>query len=160
MTLERNASTSYNSIVHWPYLRLGEIYLNYAEALNEINGGPNAEAYEYANKLRERVQVGELQPGMTQEEFREAILKERATEFAFEEVRWFDLVRWRRDDIFQSVNHGVNTYLEDDETFTYEVFELPQIYWQNNWDPKWYLCAFPPNEINKGYGLVQNPGWD
>ncbi len=158
--LERNAATSYQSVVHWPYLRLGEIYLNYAEALNEINGGPTAEAYEYANKLRQRVDIGDLQPGMTQEEFREAVLKERATEFAFEEVRWFDLIRWRKEDVFQSINHGVNTYLEDDGSFTYETFELPEIYWQNNWDSKWYLSAFPPNEINKDYGLVQNPGWE
>ena len=158
--LERNAATSFQSVVHWPYLRLGEIYLNYAEALNEINGGPTAEAYEYANKLRQRVGVGDLQPGMTQDEFREAVLKERATEFAFEEVRWFDLIRWRKEDIFQTVNHGVNTYLEEDGSFTYETFELPGIYWQENWDPKWYLSAFPPNEINKNYGLVQNPGWE
>lgn len=159
--LERNTSTSFQSVIHWPYLRLGEIYLNYAEALNEMNGGPNAEAYEYANKLRQRVQIADLQPGMSQEEFREAILKERATEFAFEEVRWFDLIRWRKDDAFQTIKHGVNTYRNAaDGTFTYEVFELPSRYWQNNWDPKWYLSAFPPNEINKGYGLVQNPGWD
>lgn len=158
--LERNAATSYQSIVHWPYLRLGEIYLNYAEALNEINGGPDAQAYEYANKLRQRVDIGDFQEGMTQEEFREAILKERATEFAYEEVRWFDLIRWRKEDVFKNINHGVNTYLEDDGSFTYETFELPEIYWQNNWDSKWYLSAFPPNEINKDYGLVQNPGWE
>ena len=31
--------------------------------------------------------------------------------------------------------------------------------WTNNFDPKWYLSAFPSDEVNKGYGLVQNPGW-
>ena len=32
-------------------------------------------------------------------------------------------------------------------------------YWKKNWSPKWWLSAFPANEVNKGYGLVQNPGW-
>ena len=32
-------------------------------------------------------------------------------------------------------------------------------YWATHWDTKWYLSAFPTDEINKGYVLVQNPGW-
>lgn len=158
--LDGDAATSLSSIVHWPYLRLGEIYLSYAEALNEINGGPTSAAYEAANRLRRRVQMPDLRPGMNQEEFREAILKERATEFAYEEVRWFDLIRWRKEDVFQQPLHGVNTFRNPDGSFTYEVFELPARYWRNNWDPKWFLSAFPPDEVNKGYGLVQNPGWE
>ena len=35
----------------------------------------------------------------------------------------------------------------------------PDRAWTNNFDPKWYLSAFPSDEINKGYGLIQNPGW-
>ena len=31
--------------------------------------------------------------------------------------------------------------------------------WQDKFSPKWFLSAFPSDEINKGYGLVQNPGW-
>jgi starch-binding outer membrane protein, SusD/RagB family len=159
--MERNAATAFNSIVQWPYLRLGEIYLNYAEALNEINGGPTPAAYEAANKLRRRVQMPDLRQGMSQEEFREAILKERATEFAYEEIRWFDLIRWKKEDVFQQKLHGVNTFRNaSDGSFSYEVFELFSRYWQDNWDSKWFLSAFPPDEINKGYGLVQNPGWE
>jgi starch-binding outer membrane protein, SusD/RagB family len=102
----------------------------------------------------------DLRPGMNQQEFREAILKERATEFAYEEIRWFDLIRWRKEDVFQQRLHGVNTFRNPDGSFTYEVFELFSRYWQDTWDPKWFLSAFPPDEINKGYGLVQNPGWE
>lgn len=46
--------------------------------------------------------------------------------------------------------------------FDYERFELTQpvrLAWTNGFDPKWYLFPFPQTEINKGYGLVQNPGW-
>ncbi|MEB3374934.1 RagB/SusD family nutrient uptake outer membrane protein [Bacteroides sp. CR5/BHMF/2] len=32
-------------------------------------------------------------------------------------------------------------------------------YWSSNWDTKWYLQPIPQNEINKAYGMTQNPGW-
>ena len=43
-------------------------------------------------------------------------------------------------------------------------FEQPKVesvsrFWQKNFSPKWYMSAFPSDEINKGYGLLQNPGW-
>jgi hypothetical protein len=159
--LEQDNGTAYGSVVHWPYLRLGEIYLSYAEALNEINGGPTDEAYSYANLVRQRVNLSDLPAGMSQEEFREALLRERTCEFGFEEVRWFDLVRWKMEDTFKKTLHGTNTYQEADSTFTYEMFEItPARYWKENWSPKWYLSAFPPDEVYKGYGLVQNPGWE
>lgn len=158
--LENDNATSYNSVVHWPYLRLGEIYLSYAEALNEMNGGPTAEAYQYVNRVRQRVDLSDLPADLSQEEFREAVLRERACEFGFEEVRWFDIIRWKRADLFAMTLHGTNTYDNGDGTYTYELFELPSRYWRENWSPKWYLSAFPPDEVYKGYGLIQNPGWE
>jgi len=158
--LERNNASAIGSVVHWPYLRLAEIYLSYAEAANEVNGGPTAEAYAAVDRVRSRAGLNDLEAGLSQEEFREAVLQERALEFGYEEVRWFDIIRWKREDLFTQNLHGVNTTDNGDGTFTYEVFELPPRYWQGNWSPKWYLSAFPPDEINKNYGLVQNPGWE
>lgn len=158
--LERNNASSIGSVVHWPYLRLAEIYLSYAEAANEVNGGPTAEAYAAVNRVRSRAGLNDLPAGLSQQEFREAVLQERALEFGYEEVRWFDIIRWKREDLFTQTLHGVNTTDNGDGTFTYEVFELPPRYWQDEWSPKWYLSAFPPDEINKNYGLVQNPGWE
>ena len=45
--------------------------------------------------------------------------------------------------------------------FRYESFVLsnPTRAWWSNFSPKWYLAAFPASEVNKGYGLTQNPGW-
>lgn len=158
--LERNNATSVGSVVHWPYLRLAEIFLSYAEAANEVNGGPTPEAYAAVNRVRNRAGLNDLPTGLSQEAFREAVLQERALEFGYEEVRWFDIIRWKREDLFTQTLHGVNTTDNGDGTFTYEVFELPPRYWQDEWSPKWYLSAFPPDEINKNYGLVQNPGWE
>ena len=49
--------------------------------------------------------------------------------------------------------------------YSYKKFILFKRAWQdsadgtNNFDPKWYLAAFPIAEIYKDYGLTQNPGW-
>jgi hypothetical protein len=158
--LERNNATSIGSIIHWPYLRLAEIYLSAAEALNEVNGGPTAEAYRYANAVRERVGLPGLQENLSLEDFREAVIEERAKEFGFEEVRWYDLARWKRADIFQKILHGEDLYKNADGTYIRQRKELPLREWRVNWTPKWYLSAFPPDELYKEYGLTQNPGWE
>lgn len=46
-----------NRPIQWPFLRLAEIYLSYAEALNEYNGSPNAQAYDAVDKVRARVNL-------------------------------------------------------------------------------------------------------
>lgn len=150
-------------LMQWPILRIAEIYLSYAEALNEANHGPNPTAYEYVNKVRRRVGLGDLKTGMNQTEFREAVLRERACEFGFEEVRFFDLIRWKREADFTKHLHGINIYRH--KTTKEYLFEFPQLKeraWQKSggFSAKWYLSAFPPSEVNKGYGLVQNPGWE
>lgn len=44
-------------------------------------------------------------------------------------------------------------------SFTFAPYELTLRYWANNWDSKWYMAPIPQKEINKGYGMTQNPGW-
>lgn len=160
--LDFDNATSVGAIVQWPYLRLPEIYLSYAEADNEFNGGPSAEGYRCVNIVRNRVGLGNLPAGLTKEQFREAVLKERATEFGWEELRWYDIIRWKRDDIFKLPLHGMNIQRlgTGPYTYTYTPFDCPQRYWAKTFSPKWYLSAFPLAEIQKGYGLIQNPGWE
>jgi len=161
--LDHNTATSLGSITHWPYLRLPEIYLSYAEAINEYNNGPDDEAYRCVNIVRKRVGLDDLPAGLTKEEFREKILTERACEFGWEEVRWFDLIRWKKEADFKKRLYGMNIYRSTTTPYkyTYERFLLsPRRYWADNWSAKWYLSAFASNELNKGYGLIQNPGWE
>jgi hypothetical protein len=157
--LDRDAATSIQSITHWPYLRLAEIYLSYAEALNEYNGGPTTEAYEAVNIVRARVGLAELQPGLDKEAFTKAVLNERACEFGFEEIRWFDLIRWKMASEFTKKLYGLDVEKNTNGTLRYTVTDMPRRFWADQWDAKWYLSAFPPTEVNKGYGLIQNPGW-
>lgn len=150
-----------NRVIHWPYLRLAEVYLSYAEALNEV--GRTNDAYDYVNKVRARVGLGALKSGLTKEQFREAVLRERACEFGYEEVRFFDLIRWKREADFTKRLHGINIYRHKTTgEYKFEFPALQQRAWQKagGFSAKWYLSAFPPKEVNKGYGLVQNPGWE
>ena len=79
---------------HWPFMRFAEVLLNCAEAYNEADGGPSDKAYAWVNAVRARVGLPGLPEGLSQEEFRKALILERELEFGFEEVRWFDMVRW------------------------------------------------------------------
>ena len=148
--------------LQWPYLRMAELYLGYAETLAMT--GDMGSAYEYVDAVRDRVGVGPMTRGHTQEEFIDALLNERVCELAYEQVRWFDMIRWKRDDIFTRPLHRVQLFVLDPTedplvSFEYRLEELPSRYWQRTWDRRWFLSAFPSVEINKNYGLIQNPGW-
>ena len=99
---------------------------------------------------------------MNHDEFLEAVLKERALELGFEEVRWFDLVRRGRENDFRKQLYGLRSRGNDQHnptSFTFEKVELNDRFWVDNWDTKWYLAPIPQEEINKKYGMTQNPGW-
>lgn len=148
--------------VHWSYLRLAEVMLDYAEVLNETAGGPDSQAYKMVNDVRARVGLKPLAQGLDKAAFREAVLREKALELGFEEVRWFDLVRHNRQEDFTKTLYGLRSKgndLNNPTSFTFEKVTLPQRYWQNKWDTKWYLAPIPQDEINKKYGMTQNPGW-
>ena len=148
---------------HWCMMRFAEVLLNCAEAYNEADGGPSDKAYTWANAVRERVGLPPLAEGMSKEEFRNALILERELEFGFEEVRWFDMVRWGLKDAFSTplkklIPHGNKQNNADD--FTYTTGDAyPSRKWYTDFDTKWYLTPIPSIEINKGYGMTQNPGW-
>ena len=179
-----------NRYTHWPYVRIPEVYLSYAEALNELNNGPTEEAFEYANKVRQRVQVGPIenfigkpQGQITKEEFLDALLNERAIELGCEGRRWFDMVRYKMKEAFKAPIKAVNVTLKDtaeninnfsaffqneievdehDVYFNYDFkeIEIGTFHWADNFSPKYYLEPMPFKEIQKNYGLIQNPGWE
>ncbi|EKC56197.1 RagB/SusD domain protein, partial [human gut metagenome] len=75
---------------NWPVYRYAEVLLFIAEALNEQ--GKTEEALVYLNRVRSRALLP-VSSASTQSDVREAIIKERRVELAFENKRWLDLVR-------------------------------------------------------------------
>jgi len=87
-------NTTANSDLNWPVLRYADVLLIHAEADNEVNG-PSAKAYDAVNATRKRAQLPEL-AGLTKDQLREEIWKERWYELCFENITWFDMVRLRK----------------------------------------------------------------
>lgn len=84
--------------INYPYMRYADVLLMYAEALNELNDGPTAEAKAALETVRERAFRSNPEkvtdyPQSNKEEFLKAVLDERKFEFAGENMRWRDLVR-------------------------------------------------------------------
>lgn len=150
-----------------PIVRLGDLYLLYAEALNEIKNAPDAEVYEWVDKIRERAGLKGVVESwaqhsnvpnkpQTKEGMREIIKRERLIELAFEGQRFFDLRRWKDAETYlnepiqgwdytgQNVRdyYVVRTYF-DDRNYTY----------------KDYLWPIRLSSLIRNSNLVQNPGW-
>jgi hypothetical protein len=75
------------------YLRYADVLLMYAEALNEISNGPDNDAYDAINQVRNRAGLEDLTAGLSYQDFKDAVLQERQWEFVMEGQRWYDLVR-------------------------------------------------------------------
>jgi hypothetical protein len=122
-------------------MRYSEILLIYAEALNEANNGPTQEAYNAINRIRARARHGDngVLPdlsGLSQEEFRVAVMKEKRCETVNEGQRWFDLAR--TGNLIEYVKRAKGDKANPTE-FNY-VFPIPQ------------------REMDLNDKLVQNPG--
>lgn len=83
--------------INWPMLRYADVLLMYAEALNEYNNGPTADAINVLKMVRERGYEDDSKIGTipsTYADFRNAIINERKLELGFESFRRTDLIRW------------------------------------------------------------------
>lgn len=139
----------------WPIFRLAEIYLNYAEALNEYDPS-NPDIAEYINTVRARADQPDLPEGLSQEQMREKIRQERRVELAFEEHRAWDVRRWKVASATLGANlRAVNITKNDDGTYTYAPYNLEQ----RNFQPKMYWYPIPQSELLKMRGWQQNPDW-
>ncbi len=149
--------------------RLGEAYLNYAEALNEVNpNDPNI--LKYLNMIRERAGVPRYGAGTnavpapaSQQAMREAIRRERRVELNNEGIRYRDIRRWKIGE--QTLNgnfYGMNfsgTEKDDNESNPKAFFKR-SVYQKRVFTAKNYWFPIPQSEIDKNPNLRQNPLWD
>ncbi len=79
--------------VNIPIIRYTDVKLMYAEVLNELNG-VNDTSIAILKEVRNRAGLSTPTTFNTKEDFLKALIKERQVEFAFEGLRWSDLLRW------------------------------------------------------------------
>jgi hypothetical protein len=140
---------------NWPVIRYADVLLMLAEAINEVSG-PTGEAYGHLNAIRRRAGLSDLS-GLGQAAFREAVLKERRIELAFENHRWLDLKRTMttpqlvsflnayglRERANPTTSRGGIPFSNDD--FVFEAYQV--------------LFPIPEVQMRINSSMRQNPGY-
>lgn len=146
--------------------RLGEAYLNYAEALNESDPG-NGDILVYLNKIRERAGIRQYTTGATddnfihvdlndQAEMRKLIRAERRVELSCEGIRYDDLRRWKEaENVLNGDFYGMNFSGKDESSFYVRTPYLKRVY-----KKAYYWFPIHQSEIDKNDKLVQSPYWN
>ena len=156
----------------FPIFRYAEILLNYAEALNELDGSYSEygitvtgrdedEILDAFNQVRYRAGLPGLATLPDRGTMRDLIKSERRIEFVCEGHRYHDLRRW--GDAYDAYNRpvlGMNIKAKTTqrEAF-YTITALNDDKARRYFDYKNYFCPIPKVALNKNDKLVQNPGW-
>jgi hypothetical protein len=158
----------------FPYMRVAELYLYYAEALNESvaeGSAPPADVYTYMNRIRTRAGLPTVEATWTQDAcirrnlhttntgMREIIRKERTVELCFEGKRGEDARRWRiAHTEFSKPIRGWNGPYQSTSEGYYRVTEYGTMF-RPVYTMKDYLWPIKSSNIDVNNNLVQNPGW-
>jgi len=140
--------------------RLGEIYLNYAEALNEFQPG-SSEALTYLNAIRERASIPRYGSGPNalpipagQAAMRAKIRAERRIELAYEGHRFFDIRRWKIAPQVMGTMHGMDISKDGNDFYKRVATATPHLFRQS-----YYWWPITQYEMDRNRLLVQNPWW-
>ncbi|MDR1601139.1 MAG: RagB/SusD family nutrient uptake outer membrane protein [Tannerella sp.] len=131
--------------LNYPLMRYADVLLQYAEAQNEADVAPSAAAYSCLNSVRSRAELPEL-TGLTQDEFRKAVWRERWHELAFENKVWFDMARTRR--VLNLTTGEFNNYVGHSFTYGGTLGERE------------LLFPIPTSEMKNNRKLTQNSGYN
>ncbi|MFV0566234.1 MAG: RagB/SusD family nutrient uptake outer membrane protein [Flavobacteriaceae bacterium] len=149
----------------WPLVRLAELYLNYAEALNEAYGtARHVEVIQYLDLVRERSKIpGVLaswalvgKTAFTKDEMRAIIQQERNIELCYEGHRVWDVRRWKQGDTYFNTNAEGLSIQESAAADFYTITDAEVRVFES---PRDYLFPIRINELEKNTNLVQNPNW-
>lgn len=155
--LDPKIQASQGHTTSWKKIRLAELYLNYAEAENELNG-PVPAVYSAVNMVRNRVNMPDLPTGLSKEKMRERIRNERRVELAFEEHRFWDVRRWKILHQTDKLITGMEIRKDQANQFTYSRFVVSR---REAWDTRYLLFPIPISDASSILDLSknQNPGW-
>lgn len=132
--------------------RLADLKLMKAEALSQMDR--YAEAEQLVNDIRIRARMEPISISDSRIDFEDAIMDERAVEFAFEGKRYFDLMRLGRRNNFERKNDFIEVIIQQAPS-TQKLVLASKLS-----NPLgWYLPIYE-NELEKNENLVQNPYYD
>jgi SusD family. len=148
----------------FPIIRLSDLYLMYAEALNETLSAPTDEVFKYIDTIRVRAGIEPVRDAWskyskypnkptTKEGMREIIHTERLNELAGEGKRFWDLRRWKEELPMEVM--GWNVKGETAETF----YRVSVLFERTKFSYRDFLWPIKIEAIQKNPNLVQNPGW-
>jgi hypothetical protein len=160
---------NYNEIQYsFPLIRLADLYLLYAEVLNEIKSVPDDEVYYWVDLVRARAGLKGVVESwanysnnptkpLSQIGMREIIHQERNNEFMGEFQRFWDVRRWKKatEEYNLCPMQGWNFYGTTAESYT-NIFTM---YNGRQYAMKDYLWPLSNSAILVNPDLVQNPGW-
>ncbi|MCD2423677.1 RagB/SusD family nutrient uptake outer membrane protein [Niabella pedocola] len=135
--------------------RLGEIYLNYAEAANEA-AGPTSDVYDAVNAVRARAKMPQLPAGLNKEAMRERIRRERRVEMSFEEQRIWDVRRWKILGQTDKLTTGIEWTKTGEGQFTGKRVVAGR---RKSWADNYLIIPIPTSELTLMPLWEQNPGW-
>lgn len=143
--------------------RLGEIYLNAAEAAIELSLEEPARDYIEPIRTRAGLQQNLRLQAQSGINLRDRIRHERKLELAFEDQRYWDVRRWRIATEALSIQvQGVKTKRLIDgfgnDTFTYETFDAEPL--KMNFHERHYYFPIGQDRINNNNKLIENPLYD
>jgi hypothetical protein len=174
---------AFNGTTPWIEIRYAEVLMNLAEAANAL--GKTQEAYDEIIALRARAGIDPgagglygLEPGMGTAQMQDAIMLERRIEFAYENLRYWDL---RRNMLFETELNGkrrtglkitlkvptaqwltvrdtVNLDVSYPTYFSHQVINL-DTQQSINWKSNYYFYAIPPSQLQLNSNLKQTVGW-
>lgn len=150
----------------WPVMRLADLYLLYAEALNE-SGGTYDQACNWVNLVRVRAGLKSVQESWmahsknpnkfeSKAGLRDIIQQERLIELAFEGQRFWDLRRWKKAREVLNNNNIQGWDIEQSEASLY--YRIKTIY-TKKFSSKDYFWPIAERSLIVNNNLVQNPGW-
>lgn len=152
----------------WPAMRLADLFLLYAEALNEADDSEPArlEAMYYLDLVRDRAGLPAVQDAWdtysnkpdsyrSQYGLRQIIRQERMIELCFEQQRFWDIRRWKTaPDLYNLPIQGWDL-MQSEAAYYYR----PVTIFRQSFGLKDYFWPIPSGEITKNKLLVQNIGW-
>jgi hypothetical protein len=149
-----------------PIIRLADLYLMKAEALNETLDAPTAEVWNAVNEVRTRAGIPTVEESYTtfsnvpdkykgKEGMRAIIAHERKVEFAFEGHIFWDMIRTKQ--AVEEFNTPVMGWNSD--ATNYKEFFMLSVKQARSFTLRDYLWPLPTAELNKNKQLIQNPGW-